>query len=193
MKKKLLLSSTIALCMLMMSFNANAQCVRDGSGKFVSINGGDCVNTIVTAVPFLRIVADARSGAMGDAGIAISPDANAIHFNSSKLVFAEKDGSISASYSPWLQALGLNDVYLAYLSGYKKLGDDQAITGSLRYFSLGNIQYTDVNGENLNEGRPNEFEVAVGYSRRLAENFSAGITGKFIYSNLGSRPAIGRW
>lgn len=184
MKKNLLLGLMVVLCMLSLSQSATAQCVRDANGNFVSLNGGDCINTIVTAVPFLRIVSDARSGAMGDVGIAISPDANAIHFNASKLVFSEEEGGISASYSPWLQALGLNDVYLAYLTGYKKLDENQAITAGLRYFSLGNIQYTDVNGENLNEGRPNEFEVAVGYSRRLAENFSAGITGKFIYSNL---------
>lgn len=184
MKKKVLLSLTVALCMLGWSDTAQAQCILGPDGKYVGLNGGDCLNTIVTAVPFLRIVADARSGAMGDVGIALSPDANAIHFNASKLVFSEEEGGLSASYSPWLQALGLNDVYLAYLSGYKKLDENQALTASLRYFSLGNIQYTDVNGENLNEGRPNEFEVAVGYSRRLAENFSAGITGKFIYSNL---------
>ena len=185
MKKHLLLIFLAALCTLSLSPSARAQgCVQNANGQFVSLNGGDCINTIVTAVPFLRIVSDARSGAMGDVGIAISPDANAIHFNSSKLVFSEEQGGISASYSPWLQALGLNDVYLAYLTGYKKLDENQAITAGLRYFSLGNIQYTDVNGENLNEGRPNEFEVAIGYSRRLAENFSAGITGKFIYSNL---------
>lgn len=184
MKKNLLLGFMAILCVLSMNQSAMAQCVRDANGNFVSLNGGDCINTIVTAVPFLRIVSDARSGAMGDVGIALSPDANAIHFNASKLVFSEEEGGLSASYSPWLQALGLNDVYLAYLTGYKKLDENQAITAGLRYFSLGNIQYTDINGENLNEGRPNEFEVAVGYSRRLAENFSAGITGKFIYSNL---------
>lgn len=184
MKKKLLLSSVIVICALILSPKANAQCILGPDNKPVSITGGDCIKTIVTAVPFLRIVSDARSGAMGDVGIAISPDANAIQYNASKLVFSEEEGGLSASYSPWLQALGLNDVYLAYLTGYKKLDENQALTAGLRYFSLGNIQYTDVNGENLNEGRPNEFEVAVGYSRRLAENFSAGITGKFIYSNL---------
>ncbi|MEZ4990668.1 MAG: type IX secretion system outer membrane channel protein PorV [Saprospiraceae bacterium] len=184
MKKNLLLGLLVLVCVFSLSETTHAQCIQGANGKYYSLNGGECINTIVTAVPFLRIVSDARSGAMGDVGLAISPDANSIQFNSSKLVFAEEEGAISASYSPWLQALGLNDVYLAYLTGYKKIDEDQALTASLRYFSLGNIQYTDVNGENLNEGRPNEFEVAVGYSRRLAENFSAGITGKFIYSNL---------
>lgn len=185
MKKNLLLGLLIAFCTLSLNQVATAQgCVQGPNGNFVSLSGGDCINTIVTAVPFLRIVSDARSGAMGDVGIALSPDANAIQFNASKLVFSEEEGGLAASYSPWLQALGLNDVYLAYLTGYKKLDENQAITAGLRYFSLGNIQYTDVNGQNLNTGRPNEFEVAIGYSRRLAENFSAGITGKFIYSNL---------
>lgn len=185
MRKNLLFSLVLLLSALLGSPSLQAQaCIDDGQGNPINPAGGDCINTIVTAVPFLRIVADARSGAMGDVGIAISPDANSIHFNASKLAFAEEDGGLSASYSPWLQALGLNDVYLAYLAGYRKLDENQALTASLRYFSLGNIQFTDVNGENLNEGRPNEFEVAVGYSRRLAENFSAAITGKFIYSNL---------
>ncbi|MCP3932782.1 MAG: PorV/PorQ family protein, partial [Bacteroidetes bacterium] len=104
--------------------------------------GERCVNTIVTAVPFLRIVADARSGAMGDAGIAISADANTMHFNTSKLAFAENDLGISATYTPWLRALGLQDVYLAYLTGYKKIDNLQAIGFGLKYFSLGDIQFT---------------------------------------------------
>ena len=101
MKKNLLLGFTVVLFVLSLSQTATAQCVRDANGNFVSLNGGDCINTIVTAVPFLRIVSDARSGAMGDVGIALSPDANAIQFNASKLVFAEEEGAIAASYSPW--------------------------------------------------------------------------------------------
>jgi hypothetical protein len=93
------------------------------------------VNTIITAVPFLRIVPDARSGGMGDVGMAISSDANAMHFNASKLAFAENDVSISATYTPWLRALDLQDVYIAYLSGYKKIDKTSAVGLSLRYFS----------------------------------------------------------
>src|SRR5690606_32726311 len=106
------------------------------------------------------------------------------------LAFAEEDFAISASYSPWLQSLGLQDVYLAYLSGYKKLGDNQAVGASLRFFSLGELQFTDINGLPLGQGNPNEFEVAVAYTRKLSENFSAGLTGKFIYSNLASGQQI---
>jgi hypothetical protein len=162
-----------------------AQCFYDADCDcFLNLDGTPCTNTVTTAVPFLRIVADARSGGMGDVGIAISPDANAMHFNASKLVLAEQDLAVSATYTPWLRSLGLNDVYLAYLTGYKKLDDNQALGFGLRYFSLGSIQFTDVNGEPLTTGRPNEFEIALAYSRRLSDNFTAGLTGKFIYSNL---------
>lgn len=148
--------------------------------------GGDCINTIFTAVPFLRINPDARSGGMGDVGIALSADPNAMHFNASKLVFTDKDLSFSASYTPWLRNLGLNDVYLAYLTGYKRLDKFQTLGFGLRYFSLGSIQYTGLQGESRGTGRPHEFEVAAAYSRKLSDNLSAGITGKFIYSNLAS-------
>src|SRR5690606_12953392 len=136
------------------------------TGQLCNTQVEDCPNAIITAVPFLRIVPDARSGALGDGGIAISADPNAMHFNASKLAFAEEDFAISASYSPWLQSLGLQDVYLAYLSGYKKLGDNQAIGASLRFFSLGELQFTDINGLPLGQGNPNEFEVAVAYTRK---------------------------
>ena len=184
---KLLLKSVISAAFCLGGFfisTLSAQCTQDASGNLINLDGSPCTNTVVTAVPFLRIIADARSGAMGDVGIAISPDANAMHFNASKLVFSEEDMGVSATYTPWLRALGLNDVYLAYLTGYKKLDDLQALGLSLRYFSLGSIQFTDRNGEPLNTGRPNEFEVAIAYSRKLTDNFSAAVTGKFIYSNL---------
>ena len=159
------------------------QCIQ-GQGGLINQDGTPCINTVVTAVPFLRIVPDARSGAMGDVGIGLSPDANAMHFNASKLVFAEEDLGVSATYTPWLRALGLNDVYLAYLTGYYKPDDNQAIGFGLRYFSLGSIQFTDPNGQPLNTGRPNEFEVSVAYARKLSERLSASVTAKFIYSNL---------
>jgi hypothetical protein len=121
---------------------------------------------------------------MGDAGIGISADPNAMHFNASKLVFAEQDLGVSATYSPWLRSLGLQDVYLAYLTGYKKLNDSEALGLGLRYFSLGDIAFTNDNGEPIGDGRPNEFEISVAYARKLGDNFSAALTGKFIYSNL---------
>jgi opacity protein-like surface antigen len=149
------------------------------------------VNTIITAVPFLRIVPDARSGGMGDVGMAISTDANAMHFNASKLAFAENDVSISATYTPWLRALDLQDVYLAYLSGYKKIDKISAVGLSLRYFSLGSIQFTDSNGSSLGNTRPNEFEIAGAYARQLSKNMSLGVSLKFIYSRLANGPYNG--
>ena len=160
------------------------QCILQ-DGKFIGANGGDCVNTVVTVVPFLQIAPDARGGAMGDAGVALSPDANAMHYNASRLAFSEEDLAMSATYTPWLQALGLNDVYLAYLSGFKTF-DNQAVGLSLRYFSLGDIQFTNDQGTNLNIGKPNEFEISAAYARKLTDNFGLSITAKYINSNLAS-------
>ncbi|RME97380.1 MAG: hypothetical protein D6772_10495 [Bacteroidetes bacterium] len=173
-----------SVVLLAFSPNLSAQCYEGEDGKYYNLDGTPCTSTVLTAVPFLRITADSRSGAMGDAGIAISADPNAMHFNASKLVLAEEDLAVSATYTPWLRSLGLTDVYLAYLTGFKKLNDLEALGFGLRYFSLGSIQFTDVNGEPLLEGRPNEFELALAYSRKLSDKFTAGLTGKFIYSNL---------
>ncbi len=160
-----------------------AQCIKK-DGKFVQVNGSPCPNTILTAVPFLRIISDARSGALGDAGIAISADANSIEFNDSKMVLAENDLGVSVTYTPWLRSLGLTDVYLAYLSAYYKIDKFQALGFGLRYFSLGTIPFTNTEGEPQGQGNPNEFEIKASYSRKLSENLSAGLGVKFIYSNL---------
>ncbi len=176
----------LALSGLFFSSDLNAQCFKDTDGVWRNADGSFCTNTILTAVPFLRIVSDARSGAMGDVGIGLSPDANAMHFNQSKLVMAENPLGISATYTPWLRSLGLNDVYLAYLTGYYKIDENQAIGAGLRYFSLGDINFTDENGNPIGTGNPNEFEATVAYSRRLSEKFTAAVGAKFIYSNLAS-------
>ena len=160
---------------------------NQNTGEWENASGGPCVNSIITAVPFLRIVPNARSGAMGDVGIAISPDANSMHHNASKLAFVDKDLSIAATYTPWLRALGIPDVYLAYLSGYKQIDKLQTIGFSLRYFSLGTISFTDDNGGDLGQGQPNEFEVALAYSRQLSPKLAVAVTPKFIYSQFGSR------
>ena len=162
---------------------SSAQCYRK-NGKFVDQTGQECPSTVVSAVPFLRISPDARTGAMGDVGIAISADANSMHVNTSKLVFAEDKAGVSATYTPWLRALGLNDVYLAYLAGYTKLNDRQAIAASARFFSLGDITYTNDNGEITGTGNPSEFETNIGFAQKLSDHFSAAVNGKFIYSNL---------
>ncbi|MBD00734.1 MAG: hypothetical protein CL841_05230 [Crocinitomicaceae bacterium] len=154
--------------------------------------GGSQINTITTAVPFLLISPDSRSGAMGDAGVAISPDANSVHWNPAKLVFIDpsKDVSFSMSYSPWLRAL-VNDINLAYLSGYKRIDRLSAIGASLRYFSLGNITFTDNFGTTIRDFKPNEFAFDVVYSRKLGDNFSAGLAARYVYSNLTGGTSVG--
>lgn len=158
----------------------NPKCV-DGVDP---VDGTPCANAVTSAVPFLRIVPDARGGAMGDVGIATSADPNAMHYNASKLAFAEQNVAISATYTPWMRNLGLNDVYLAYLSGYYKLSDLQAVGASLRYFSLGSIDFTNDQGESQGQGKPNEFEFNAAYTRKLTNRLSAAVGAKFIYSNL---------
>ncbi len=141
------------------------------------------LNTITTAVPFLMIAPDSRSGALGDAGVALSPDANSVHWNISKLAFSEKPMEFSLSYSPWLRSL-VNDMSLSYLSGYKKLNKNTAVGGSLRYFSLGTITFTDEYGTTLRDFTPKEFAIDYGISQRLNQYFGVGFTGRFINSNL---------
>jgi len=154
------------------------------------------LNTITTAVPVLLIAPDSRSGAMGDVGVAISPDANSMHWNASKLAFAEQmtgnEFEISLSYSPWLKAL-VPDINLAYLSGYYQMDENSTIGGSLRYFSLGSITFTNITGQVIRDFNPNEFSLDFGYARKLGEFFSMGVVGKYVYSNLtGGTPAAGQ-
>lgn len=141
------------------------------------------INTITTAVPFLLIAPDARGGAMGDAGAGTSPDVYSMHYNPAKYAFIDKNVGFSVSYSPWLSQL-VNDISLGYLTGYKKLDDDQVIAGSLRYFSLGNIVFTDNVGTEIGQFSPNEFAVDVAYSRKFSDYIGGAIALRYIYSNL---------
>ncbi len=144
----------------------------------------DSINIVSTSVPFLRISPDARAGGMGDLAIATSPDANAPFWNLAKVPFAKKRTAIAVNYTPWLKDLGLTDVFLASMAMYHKLDDQQAVSGSLRYFSLGNIQLTDYSGNILNTVKPSEFSVDAGYSRVLNEKLSIGVALRYINSRL---------
>ncbi len=151
-----------------------------------NLNGTDN-SFVTTAVPFLRISPDARSGAMGDAGIALSPDANAQYWNVAKLPFSDKNYGFSATYTPWLKDL-VPDIFLAYLAGYAKIGKDknQTISASMRYFSLGNINYTDQVGNSIGTGMPREFSFDGGYSIKLSDFLSVGASIRYIHSAIAS-------
>lgn len=190
MKKFLSITVASVLMAILVTSSANAQSSNpcefiDGRWRG-SADGGPCTNPIITAVPFLRITPDARSGGLGDAGIATTADAAAAAFNDSKVVFGEQDFNLALGYVPWLTSLGVQDIGLTYASGYYKLDDVQALTASLRYFTLGTIDFTDIEGQPLGTGKPNEFEVKLGYARKLTDKFSAAIAPKFILSDLAS-------
>lgn len=141
-------------------------------------------NPVQTGVTSLNIAPDARGASMGDLGAATDPDVNSQFWNPSKYAFAYSQGSIGLSYTPWLRKL-VNDIFLADLAGYWKLGsqDNQALSASLRYFSLGEVSTTDVAGV-TNSINPYEMAIDVGYSRKLSEKFSMGVVFRYIYSDL---------
>ena len=149
------------------------------------------LNTITTAVPFMAITPESRAGGMGDAGTALSASANSLYWNTSMLNFSEAKGEIAVSYTPWLRQL-TNDIHLSYLSGYYKVNERHSVGGALRYFSLGEITFTDAAGEVIRDDKPSEFEITAGYAFRTSERTSVGLNGKFAYSNLtGGLPVAG--
>ena len=148
---------------------------------YSDLTGG--LNTITTAVPFLMISPDSKAGAMGDVGVATTPDANSMHWNPAKLAFTTDDMGASMSYVPWLRAL-VPDINLSYLAGYRKLDDNQAVGLEMRYFSLGDITFTDVLGTTIGQYKPHELALGTSYARKLSRKFSLAISGRYIYSNL---------
>jgi len=171
--------------LIITSLFSNKSFSQVGGGTETTTDGRTGSKVIQTGVPFLLISPDSRAGGMGEAGVAVSPDANAIHWNPSKLAFLEDKGGLSLSYSPWLQRL-VPDINLAYLTGYYQLDDRNTIGGSIRYFSLGQIQLKDATGADLGVYSPNEFALDGVFARKFGENFSLGTAIRFIYSNLTS-------
>tara|TARA_Y100000768_G_scaffold374412_1_gene344102 strand:- start:68 stop:1255 length:1188 start_codon:yes stop_codon:yes gene_type:complete len=169
------ISTFIALAF---SFNAISQ---DVSG--IDEIGRNNLNTITTAVPFLLISPDSRAGGMGDVGVATSPDANSLHWNPAKYSFIDQEVGFAVSYVPWLRNL-VPDINLSYISGYKKLNKNEVVAMELRYFTLGDITFTDVIGNNLGQYKPSEFALGSSYSRKLSDQFSLAISARYIYSNL---------
>jgi len=178
--KKLIGILTASLLM----FSAFSQTEIDYS----DLTGG--LNTITTAVPFLMISPDSKAGAMGDVGVATTPDANSMHWNPAKLAFTTDDMGASMSYVPWLRAL-VPDINLSYLAGYRKLDDNQAVGLEMRYFSLGDITFTNITGDVVGQYKPHELALGTSYARKLSREFSLAISGRYIYSNLTGGQAAG--
>lgn len=140
-------------------------------------------NIISTVASFLLIAPDSRAGAMGDAGVATSPDVNSQHWNAAKYVFSDDNMGFSLSYLPWLKNY-VDDMKICYLAGFNKIKENQAIGYSLTYFSLGEMTYTDIAGSTIKMYNPKEFSLDGSYSLKLADDLSASLTMRYIYSNL---------
>ncbi len=147
-------------------------------------------NPVTTGVTSQSIAPDARGASMGDIGAATDPDVNSQYWNASKYAFAYSSAGVSVSYTPWLRKL-VNDIALLNLAGYWKFGgdDNQAVSASLRYFTLGEINSTDEGGNTLSTVNPYEMSFDLGYSRKLSDKFSMGVVLRYIYSNLGFNDA----
>lgn len=172
-----------AACLGLAFLSINISFAQVGSPD--ELSGSDGVNTITTAVPFLTISPDARHGAMGDAGVATSADNSSIHWNPAKMIWNENNSGLAVNYTPWLRRL-VPDIHLSYVSGFLKTKDEKTALGaSLKYFSLGQITFTDNEGNVIRpNGTPNEFAIDVAASRKLSDRISGGMALRFIYSNL---------
>lgn len=166
----------VILLVFIAAYSIQAQSYKEVAGQEGS-------RVITTAVPFLIIAPDARSGGMGEVGVASEPDANSMHWNPAKYAFIDKKFGFALSYSPWLRSL-VNDINLAYLAGFYKIDDKSAVGASLLYFSLGDITFTDEFGGELGTYNPNEFSIDGTYSRKFSEVISGAVAARFIYSNL---------
>lgn len=165
---------------------ALAAAIAAGHSPALAENPKEQFNPIQTGVNSLNIAPDARGTALGDIGAATDPDANSQFWNPSKYAFAYSRAGVSLSYTPWLRKL-VNDIYLANLSGYWKLGydDNQAVSATLRYFSLGEVTTSPIDGQIGQSLHPYEMALDAGYSRKLSESYSMGVVLRYIYSDLG--------
>jgi len=166
------------ICLFFVIAALEAQEDENIKNKFAPIN---------TAVPSLSIAPDARGGAMGDNGVSTTPDITSQYWNPAKYAFHYSKAGVSLSYTPWLRKL-VNDVALAYMSGYYKLGDSdlQAIGASLRYFSLGDVPDSRDGSQNGMVLNPYEMAFDVSYSRKLSDSFGMGVALRFIRSDMGA-------
>jgi hypothetical protein len=145
---------------------------------------GSEYNPITTAVPFLRVAADARTAAMGEASVATNPDVNSIFYNGGKTVFNDKKFGIGLNYTPMLTELEVKNLFQLSLSSFYKIDTNQAISFGIRNFSKGTFVSTDASGVELNSVRANDIAVEAGYSRRLSQRLGIGLTVRYIGSKL---------
>ncbi len=188
MNKQVMKKAAAVLSLIFLFATVHVEAQYDPTNT--SLIGQDYLNAITTAVPFLTIAPDSRAGAMGDIGCATSTDGNSQSYNPAKYAFSKNEFGFSVSYSPWLRKL-VSDINLAYLTGYWRITDMDAIAFSLRYFSLGDIEFMDENGIKISTQNPNEFAIDFTYSRKLIDQLSIAITPRFIYSNLTAGQYVG--
>jgi Type IX secretion system protein PorV len=141
-------------------------------------------NPITTAVPFLRLSADARTAGMGDVGLATSPDANSMFYNGSKTAFNQDKFGVALTYTPWLKELDVKSSYQMALGSYYKLNDKEAISFGIRYFSLGSFTFTDNVGQEVSTFKPRDMAIEAGYSRKLSEKLGVGLNLRYINSRI---------
>lgn len=172
------LTPVLAILALAMPVRLMAQQPNPTPGNLVGQQ-----RAITTAVPFLAISPDARRAALGEAGVASSADANSAFWNAASLVFIDKKYGGSFSYTPWLGKI-VNDMWISSLTGFYKMSKEETVGVSFKYFDLGEINFRDDNNISLGDFNPKEASFDVTYSRMLSQNFSVGLTGRYIYSNL---------
>jgi hypothetical protein len=171
---KKLISLTLLMAMGGMLWAQSSWIGQDASNK----------NYISTGMPILLIAPDAVSAALGDAGVASTPDAYSAHWNNAKFAFIENQAGISTTYTPWLRKLQVGDMNLFYLGGYYRINDRSTAAASLTYFTLGDIDMTDIDGQKINTLHPNEFAIDATYALKLTDDLSLGATGRYMRSDL---------
>lgn len=169
MKKLTLLTMLMALCATL-----SAQYSEIGQEK----------NFISTGLPIILIAPDAIASGMGDVGAATTPDAYSAHWNNAKLAFIDGTAGAYTTYTPWLRKLKVGDMNLFYLAGYYRINDRSTAAASLTYFTLGDIDNTDIEGNKITTLHPNEFTIDASYALKLNDNLSLGATGRFLRSDL---------
>lgn len=146
---------------------------------------GKRVNSIHTAVPFLMIAPDSRAGGMGDAGVATAPDVNAMHWNPAKYAFLDDRAGVSLAFTPWLKKVA-DDINLAYLVGYYRLDERQTLAASVKFFSFGEVIFTDAQANELLQFNPSEYSLDAAYIRKFSESFSMGMALRYVRSGIGA-------